>query len=54
MTAAFQPSSLKPPGVPSRANKRPAFPGPEEDVEATPILTPRKEGEVAIAAITPD
>ncbi|CAK0782743.1 hypothetical protein CVIRNUC_005938 [Coccomyxa viridis] len=44
MTAAFQPSSLKPPGVPSRANKRPAFPAPEEDVEATPILTPRKEG----------
>ena len=51
MTAAFQPSSLKPPGVPSRANKRPAFPAPEEDVEATPILTPRKEGEYAIAAI---
>lgn len=44
MAGAFKPSSLKPPGVPSRANKRSGPTDPDEDVEPASILTPRKEG----------
>ncbi len=44
MSAAFKLSSLKPPGVPARANKRTPAVDAAEDVEAAPLVTPRKEG----------
>lgn len=50
MSAAFTLSSLKPPGVPARANKRPPAVDADEDVESGPILTPRKEGQQPIHA----
>ena len=44
MSGAFKLSSLKPPGVPARANKRTPAVDAAEDVEAAPLVTPRKEG----------